>query len=106
MKRFLLLLALLVGCATGPNASIKTGYDTVDAYVQVTTQALERGRITPAQASQASANAKKAKESIDTAANALMACKPPCDPASILTGLQPTLLELEKQLRAQQEASK
>lgn len=101
----LLTLALVVGCATtGPNAQIKAAYDTVGAYTQVMTQALQRGRITPDQAAQASANAKKARDSIDTAAAALATCKPPCDPTQILNSLQPTLFELEKQLRAQQGA--
>lgn len=105
MKRLCLLIvaAILVACATvSPNAQIKAAYDTVGAYTQVMTQALQRGRITPDQAAQASANAKKARESIDLAAATLATCKPPCDPTQIINSLQPTLFELEKRLRAQQ----
>lgn len=108
MKRLFLMFAaaLLVACATvaTPNAQIKAAYDTVGAYTQVMTQALQRGRITPDQAAQASANAKKARDSIDSAAALLATCKPPCDPTQIINSLQPTLFELERQLRAQQGA--
>lgn len=112
MKRFLLILfaALLVACAGGPpsvNSQIKSAYDTTNAYVEITKTSLMRGRITVDQAERASANAKKARETIDTAAAALAGCKlqTPCTGyLSIMQNLQPTLYEFERELRAQQGA--
>jgi hypothetical protein len=99
-----IFLTVLVACASAPspNYSIATANDTVAAYTTVVRQALERGRITPEQAGKASDKAKKAREAIHTAQLALLKCAPPsCDPTSILQGLQPTLFELERELRAQ-----
>ncbi len=119
MKRLLhlaslALVALLIGCATGAkapstNEALRTAYDSVDAYVQVVTASLARGRITEAQAEKASASAKKARESINTAAAAFRACEPakPCVVyADLMKGLQPALLELERDLRAKEGALK
>jgi hypothetical protein len=107
MKRLILafLISLLVACATvSQNSQLKFAYDTVSAYTDSTATALMRGRITPDQASKASANAKKARDAVDTAAIALAKCVSPCDPSTILNGLQPTLIELEKELRAREGA--
>lgn len=112
MKRLFLILmvALLAACAGGVpslNAQLKTAYDTTNAYVEVTKTSLMRGRISADQAARASANAKQARESIDTAAAALASCKlqTPCAGfQSIMQGLQPTLYEFERELRAQQGA--
>lgn len=103
MKRLLLIFALLTACATTqPNSQIMMAYDVVNAYVNSTGSALQRGRITPDQAALASRNAKRARDTVDAAAIALGNCKPPCKPEDILQGLQPTLLELERELRARE----
>ena len=111
MKRLLIALAVVVlaACAStgGPATQLKAAYDTTNAYVEVTKTSLQRGRITPEQAARASVNAKKALVKIDMAASVLATCKPPCsDYVSIMQGLQPTLLELEAELRKQQKESK
>ena len=107
MKRILLtiLFALLAACATvKPEGQLKAAYDTTNAYVELTKSSLARGRITPEQAAKASANAKKAQAKIDQAAAVLATCKPPCsDYADIMKGLQPTLLELEAELRKREK---
>lgn len=105
LKRLLaaLALALLTACATQPNAQIMMAYDLVNSYVNATGSALQRGRITPEQAAQASRNAKRARDSVDAAALALGNCKPPCKPEDILQNLQPTLLSLEAELRAREK---
>lgn len=104
MKRLLVIFALfLASCATQPNAQILMAYDSVNAYVSATNTSLQRGRITPDQAAKASVNAKKARDTVDTAAVALGNCKPPCSPEKILQSLQPTLLELERDLRAREQ---
>lgn len=111
MKRlFAIVVALLLAaCAAAPsvNGQLKAAYDTVGAYVEVTTVSLQRGRITVQQAEQASAQAKRVKEQLDLASAALGACKPdaPCAGyLDLMKGLQPNLYELERQLRAQQGA--
>jgi hypothetical protein len=110
MKRLFLIavLSLLAACTTvslTPNSQIQTAAETVSAYVRATEIALMRGRITPDQAAKASANAKKARDSIVAARVALAGCKPdtPCtDYVSLIQQLQPTLYELERELRAQE----
>jgi hypothetical protein len=103
MKKFLaiVLVALVSACASvKPEGQLKAAYDTTNAYVELTKSSLARGRITPDQAAKASANAKKAQAKIDQAAAVLATCKPPCsDYTDIMKGLQPTLLELEAELR-------
>ena len=102
---------LLSGCATQrPATQLATAYGTVDAYVTVTRQALARGRITADQAERASAQAKKAQQALDIAATALASCEhsnvPPqsCNRyLTVLQNLQPTLLQLEAELRRQQK---
>ena len=104
MKRLLVALVIfLAACASGPNAQIQMAYDSINAYVLTTKTSLERGRITPDQAAKASANAKKAREAVDSASLAIGSCKPPCNPETILQNLQPTLLELERELRAREQ---
>lgn len=99
---------LMTACATGApslSSQLDTAYATTSAYVQVTTQSLERGRITADQAAKASANAKKVKDTLDTARVALASCVPeqPCTKyTDLLSALQPSLLELERELRARQ----
>jgi hypothetical protein len=117
MRRFALFiaalaLALLAACATGApsiNTQLKAGYDTTAAYADLARTSLLRGRITPAQAAKASTNAKKARDTLDAARIALAGCKPelPCTEYTNLMGaLQPTLLELERELRAQEAKEK
>jgi D-tyrosyl-tRNA(Tyr) deacylase len=93
------------------SSQLDAAYATTSAYVQVTTQSLERGRITAAQAARASASAKKVQATLDTARVALAGCKPeaPCTAyTDLMSSLQPALLELERELRARQamEAAK
>jgi hypothetical protein len=112
MKRLALFLAacalaILTACASAPsvNGQLKAAYDTTNAYVEITSTSLQRGRITADQAARASANAKKAMNAIDTAAFALAGCKPPSpctDYLALMQSLQPTLLEFERELRSQQ----
>jgi hypothetical protein len=101
-------LALLAACATlSMPAQLKAGYDTVTAYQAVVTQALDRDRITAAQGEQALANSRKAKATLDQARIVLAGCKPdvPCtEYADLMQALQPSLLELERQLRARELA--
>jgi hypothetical protein len=105
-------LALLTACATGApsiNTQLKAGYATTAAYVDLARTSLLRGRITEEQASKASANAKKARDTLDAAALALAGCKPdlPCtEYTNLMSALQPTLLELERELRAQEAKEK
>lgn len=102
---------VLAACAnlatTSPNAQIELAAKTVEAYVDMTVTSLQRGRITPEQAAKASENAKKARDTIVAARVALAGCKPetPCTGfTSLLQGLQPSLYEFERELRAQQGA--
>ena len=69
----LLLCALIVGCAN-LNASIKTGYDTADVYVQQTTQLLQAGAITSTEAQSRLDIIKQAKVGLDAAKTASASC--------------------------------
>jgi hypothetical protein len=109
MKQYLAIVALafLAACATVGDAGtqLQLAYNTVNGYVDVTKTSLARGRISPEQAEQASANAKKAVKTLDTARIALDSCEPklPCtEVTDILKALQPDLLEFERQLREQE----
>jgi hypothetical protein len=109
MKKVLasLVLAFLTACASVPsvNGQLQTGYQTVSAYIDQAKNGLARGRISVAQAEQASSNAKKARDTLDKAKTALTACqeKLPCtDYTNLLQNLQPSLLEFELELRKQQ----
>lgn len=111
MKRLfaILLVALLTACASAPvGGSLETAYNTVDAYRQIVQVSLQRGRITPDQAASASAKARGAVAKIDAARAALKACLPPAACTEYLTlmqSLQPTLYEMEAELRKQQGAT-
>lgn len=110
MKKLIatLFLAFITACSTVPqtvNGQLVTAYNTVNAYVDLTKNGLARGRISIAQAEQASANAKKAQNTINQAEIALAGCKEqlPCDTyTDLLKSLQPSLLEFEMELRKQQ----
>lgn len=113
MKKFLaaIVVAFLAACSTVPsaNSQLKTGYDTVNAYVEIVSTSLARGRISPENAEKASVNAKKALSSLDTAKVALAECREtlPCDKyTDLLKAVQPSLLEFELELRKQQGAVK
>jgi hypothetical protein len=102
-----LVLAACAGMAKAPSLSsqLDAAYATTAAFVQVTEQSLERGRITADQATKASANAKKVKDTLDAARVALAGCVPekPCTAyTDLMSALQPSLLELERELRARQ----
>jgi multidrug efflux pump subunit AcrA (membrane-fusion protein) len=110
-SRFIIgcVLVVLAGCASGPpsvNTQLKAGYDTTAAYADLARTSLLRGRITAEQAAKASANAKKARDTLDAASVALAGCKPdaPCtDYTNLMQALQPTLLEIERELRAKEK---
>lgn len=107
-----LAMVLAAACATGApsvNTQLKAGYDTTTAYADLARTSLLRGRITAEQASKASANAKKARDTLDAASVALAGCKPtaPCTGyTDLMSALQPTLLELERELRAKEAMEK
>lgn len=109
MKKLLASFVLLfvAACSSIPsgNSQLKTGYDTVNAYVEIVSTSLVRGRISPENAAKASGNAKKAVVVLDQAKVALAECKEtlPCDKyTDLLKALQPSLLEFEMELRKQQ----
>jgi hypothetical protein len=110
MKKLIsiIFLSLLTACSTLPqsvNGQLQTAYNTVSAYVDVTKNGLVRGRLSAEQAEKASANAKKAQNTIDQAKTALVLCKEqlPCEGyTDLLKSLQPSLLEFELELRKQQ----
>lgn len=113
MKAFIAacLLALLTACGgfgpTSVNGQLKTAYETVDAYVVLTTSSLQRGRISVEEAKKASDQAKAARDKIDLAAKALEGCKgqTPCDTyVALMQQLQPILFELERQAREKEKA--
>lgn len=104
---FALVLAACASAPTTPAAQIEAAAKTVEAYVDMTLVSLQRGRITPAQAEQASANAKKARDTILSARAVLSGCPAGAacpGAASLLKSLQPSLYEFERQLREQQGA--
>jgi hypothetical protein len=109
MKRLLLLAAALLlasACATlSLPAQLNNGYRTVAAYQQLVIQSLDRDRMSAAQGERALATARKARATLDTARLALAGCKPeaPCtEYSSLMQALQPTLAELERELRARE----
>lgn len=102
------MLAVLMGCATNAalpesmNAKLKAGYEAVGAYATATQTSLARGRITKDQATRAAANANEAIDKVGTVQDALAACTAPADCKDLLNQLQPLLLQMEADLRAQQ----
>lgn len=71
----LLALALLTACPAGNiKQSIDTGYKTADIYVLQTTQLLDAGAITSAQAQQRIDMMKQAKVALDAAAASTAQC--------------------------------
>lgn len=107
MKRLFILLAavLLAACATvNPRAQIDLAYSTVNSYVDATKVALARGRITPDQAVKAADNADLALKKLALAREVLSGCaaQPCADFTALMNGLQPNLLELERELRARE----
>lgn len=108
MKKFFatVLIAVLAACATvNPSAQVDRAYSVVNAYVEVNQQMLARGRITPSTARAAADKADKLLTEIGKARAVLSACVTlPCSGFdSMINGLQPSLLELERQLREQEK---
>jgi len=110
MKLFsILFLALLTACAGQPiRNQIDLGYSTVDAYVAGVKNRLLRGATTPAQANADADRAARMKAGLDKArefyeqcvvASKSQACT---DYVSLMNGMQPDLLALEKELRAKE----
>lgn len=109
------LLALLVGCASTAaplKNQLALAYSSAGAFVDVSANSLARGRITPDQAANALATAKKLQAALDTASVALAGCPPDPKPeqcpafTNLFNALQPNLMELERQLREQQRSQK
>lgn len=108
-----LCLALLVGCATGPEAKLKQGYDTASASVRTTTTLVKRDAITVPQAERVETLAKVAKQTLDDGAARLKACRAlqvtnpaaKCDSATANIELgSGVLMELEKFLKDREAA--
>jgi hypothetical protein len=99
-------LAFLTACASlSPTSQLQAGFQTVDAYVEVTKNALVRGRISVDQAKTGVKNAEKARDQLVVARGVLANCKPaaPCTEfTNLLQAVQPSLNELELELRKQQ----
>lgn len=71
-----LCLFFLTACAgLSPEARLKQGYDTVNAYARTNTVLLQRGTITKAQAQNAMAIATDTKATLDKALGELKACR-------------------------------
>jgi hypothetical protein len=111
LKLFLLafVLAFLAACASTPtkNQATQKAYQTINAYVLLIENGIDRGRIDKATALARVATAKKARAKVEEAERLLASCKvEPCDGTSILQSVQPLLIEYERQLREQQGAVK
>lgn len=106
LRALLFALALaLTGCGTlSVNAGAQRAYKTIDAYVLLIENRVDRGRISKTAAQGAINDAKKARDTVAEAYVALAACKaPPCDGTALLTSVQPLLLEYERQLSMEQK---
>jgi hypothetical protein len=105
---FAFAFAITVACATlPPRNALELGYKTVTAHMSVTAQQLDRGTLEPAQGARRIAAAEALKGKLDAAGAALALCKPevPCTGyASLMQSLQPSLLELERELREAEKA--
>lgn len=113
MKRFILFAAalLLAACASMPDLRQQVGFAQagVNSYLGYHEQALARGRISGAEAVKAGERAKQTNARIDEVRKALAACVDLTKCASaqtLLTNLQPNLLELERELREKEAAQK
>lgn len=112
MKRLFLLVAalLLAACATiDLRDHVSAAQSGIDAYLSFNEQALARGRISGAEAVKAGQRALKANADLDAVRKAMAACvdlKNCASATSLLSNLQPNLLELERDLRAKEAAQK
>jgi len=101
----LLLAACMATAPVTPSGAIGAAYDSLKAFNGLLVQTVDRGRITPAQAERMLAESRKARKLVDDANDALVLCgvKLPCDSFdTILTRVQPMLLELERRLREEE----
>lgn len=110
-RLFAIVLALaLAACATlDLRGQVSVAQASVDGYLAFHEQALARGRISGADAVKAGERAKSTNAKIEDIRKAMAACVDltNCTSATgLLTNLQPSLLELEKDLRAKEAAQK
>ena len=109
MRRLIAVCAVvLAACATvamppGVNGKLRAGYDATRVYADATAQALTRGRIDVPQAEQAQGRANEALDKIGTIQDSIAACAAPADCSDLMGQVQPLLLQMEADLRAQQK---
>ncbi len=113
MKRLFLIFAaaLLAACASMPDlrAQVSVAQSGVNSYLAFHEQGFARGRISGAEAVKAGERAKQANARIDDVRKAIALCPDlkNCSSAqSLLDNLSPSLLELERELRAKEAAQK
>lgn len=112
MKRLVMFLCavLLAACASmpDPRAQIALAQSTVDSYVTFVAGRKARGLVGQAEANAAADRAERAMAGIAEVRKALALCAPAaptCQPFTLsMQTLQPTLLELERELRAKEGA--
>lgn len=98
-------MALLAACATAslpPRNALELGYKTVTAHMSITAQQFDRGTLAAEPGAKRIAAAEALKAKLDAAGAALALCKPdlPCASyTNLMQALQPSLLELERELR-------
>ena len=108
MRKILLAFALFLGaCAAPPPQTPLSIADsaarTTSAYVEMTAISLQRGRISVETAQKNLATAKSVQTQLQTAETLLKGCPAPCAQYdSLLKSLQPTLFDLERQMREAQ----
>lgn len=103
------LLLGLAGCATTlpPRNALDLAYKTVGAHMSITAQQLDRGTLDADAGFRRIATAEALKAKLDAANTALALCKPdlPCTAyTNLMQALQPSLLELERELRQAERA--
>jgi hypothetical protein len=100
----LAMLALLFGCATmnfGLKNRLALAYNTVTAYVKQSESLYDRGRITNDQARKVRDGAHKAGLALDYASGVSKVCPSnPCTTADQLAIAERILIDLEKELKA------
>jgi len=114
MRKILLILALVLSACGNfspqtptPLSIADSAAKTTAAYVEMTAISLQRGRISVETAQKNLATAKSVQAQLQTAETLLKGCPAPCAQYdSLLKSLQPTLFDLERQMREAQGASK
>lgn len=100
--------AFMSACAALPaRNALELGYKTVSATMSITAQQLDRGTLAAEPGARRIAKAEDVKQKLDAANAALALCKPdvPCTTyTNLMQALQPSLLELERELREAEQA--